>query len=291
VFLPGQKLRVNITDNSFDSPIPDLRELKDDLWLTRSELVGIDIREQDQLSLLSHFESEFKSEYELFPRDMSAKPFEYYVNNPMFGSVDGEIMYCMIRHFKPRTIIEVGSGYSTYLMAQAILKNKEENEIYNCNLTAIEPYPSDTLKAGLPGLSKLIDQKVQSVSVSEFGKLSDSDILFIDSSHVLKIGSDVPHEYLDILPRLQKGVIIHIHDIFLPAQYPKEWLFDYRRFWTEQYLLHAFLLFNDSFEVLWAGHYMYLNNPETLERAFKSYSTDECWPCLPISSFWIKKIK
>jgi len=209
----------------------------------------------------------------------------------MFESVDGEILYCMIRHFKPRTIIEVGLGYSTYLMAQAILKNKEENELYNCNSTAIEPYPSDTLKAGLPGLSKLIDQKVQSVSISEFGKLSDSDILFIDSSHVLKIGSDVPYEYLDVLPRLQKGVIIHVHDIFLPAQYPKEWLFDYRRFWSEQYLLHAFLLFNDSFEVLWAGHYMHLNNPEALERAFRSYSTDECWPRLPIGSFWIRKIK
>jgi len=286
LFSLGQRLGVNITQNSFESPIPDLRELKDDLWLTRSELVGIDIKEADQISLLSHFESDFKSEYELFPRNKSAKPREYYINNGQFQSVDGEIAYCIIRHFKPRTMIEVGSGYSTYLMAHAILKNKEENDQYNCDLTAIEPYPNPTLKAGFPGLSKLIDQKLQSVSLSKFGKLSDSDILFIDSSHVLKIGSDVRYGYLDILPRLQKGVIIHLHDIFLPAEYPKEWLLN-RRFLNEQYFLHAFLLFNDSFEVLWAGSFMHLSNPDALERAFGSYSRDKCWP----GSFWIRKIK
>lgn len=286
LFLLGQKLGVNITRNSFYSPIPDLRELKDDLWLGRSELTGVDINEDSQITLLSRFESEFKSEYGLFPRDKSAKPHEYYINNGYFESVDGEIAYCMIRHFKPRKIIEIGSGYSTYLIAQAILKNKEETERYNCDFAAIEPYPNPTLNRGFPGLSNLIDQKVQSVSLSEFGKLSDNDILFIDSSHVLKIGSDVQYEYLDILPRLQKGVIIHLHDIFLPAEYPKEWLFNHT-FWNEQYLLHAFLLFNDSFEVLWAGSYMHLNNPDALERAFSSYSRDERWP----GSFWIRKIK
>jgi hypothetical protein len=289
LFLLGQKHGVSITLNHYYSPIPDLRELKDDLWLTRSELVGINIKEENQISLLSYFESEFKDEYELFPRNKSAKPHEYYVNNGGFESVDGEIAYCMIRHFKPRTVIEVGSGNSTYLIAQAILKNKEETERYNCDLTAIEPYPNPTLIRGFPGLSNLIDQKVQSVSLSEFGKLSDSDILFIDSSHALKIGSDVQYEYLDILPRLQKGVIIHLHDIFLPAEYRKEWLFNNipGRFWNEQYLLQAFLLFNDSFEVLWAGSYMHLNNPDALERAFSSYSRDERWP----GSFWIRKIK
>ena len=287
LFSLGQKLGVNVTQNSFLSPIPDLKELKDDLWLTRSALGGIDIKEENQISLLSYFESEFKGEYELFPRNKSAKPHEYYINNNYFGSVDGEIAYCMIRHFKPRTIIEIGSGNSTYLMARAILKNREEDERYDCDLTAIEPYPSATLKAGFPGLSKLIDQKVQSVHLSQFGNLSGSDILFIDSSHVLKIGSDVQYEYLDILPRLQKGVIIHIHDIFFPAEYLKEWVFTEHWFWNEQYLLQAFLSFNDSFEVLWAGSYMHLNHPEALERAFSSYPESKGWPC----SFWIRKTR
>ena len=283
----GQKVGVNITQNSFYSPIPDLRELKDDLWLGRSELTGVDINEDSQITLLSRFESEFKSEYELFQRARPAKPYEYYVNNDSFGPVDGEIAYCMIRHFKPRKIIEIGSGNSTYLMAYAILKNREENERYDCDLTAIEPYPNATLKAGFPGLSKLTDQKVQSVPLSQFSNLSDSDILFIDSSHVLKIGSDVQYEYLDILPRLQKGVIIHIHDILSPAEYHKKWVLTWHLFWNEQYLLQAFLSFNDSFAVLWAGSYMHLNHSEALERAFSSYSKDDSWP----TSFWMRKTR
>jgi len=120
----------------------------------------------------------------------------------------------------------------------------------------------------------------------EFGKLKENDILFIDSSHVLKIGSDVQYEYLDILPRLSKGVIVHVHDIFLPAEYPKEWVLKDYIFWTEQYLLQAFLAFNDSFEVLWAGHYMHLKYPNKLEDAF-SYKRDERLP----GSFWMRKIK
>jgi hypothetical protein len=117
--------------------------------------------------------------------------------------------------------------------------------------------------------------------------LEENDILFIDSSHVLKIGSDVQYEYLEILPRLNKGVIVHIHDIFLPAEYRKEWVLKDHIFWTEQYLLQAFLAFNDNFEILWAGSYMHLKHPDKLEVAFNSYRRNERWP----GSFWIKKIR
>ena len=282
-----QKLGFHITPNHYYQPIPDTRTLKDNLWQKQSELVGIDINEEYQINLLSKFSSEFKEEYESFPRTKTSIPYQYYVNNSMFESVDGEILYCMIRYFKPKKIIEIGSGYSTYLSAQAILKNKEEDDSYKYELIAIEPYPNDILKAGFPGLSKLIPKKVQDIPLSEFKKLRGNDILFIDSSHVLKIGSDVQYEYLEILPRLNKGVVIHLHDIFLPAEYPKEWVLKDYRFWNEQYLLQAFLIFNDSFEVLWAGSYMHLKHPDKLEAAFSSYKRDERWP----GSFWIRKIK
>jgi len=133
----------------------------------------------------------------------------------------------------------------------------------------------------------LIPKKVQDIPLSEFKKLSENDILFIDSSHVLKIGSDVQYLYLEVLPRLNKGVIVHAHDIFLPAEYPKEWVLKNYIFWNEQYLLQAFLAFNNSFEVLWAGSYMHLRHPDKLEEAFSSYKRDKIWP----SSFWIRKIK
>lgn len=282
-----QKLGFHITPNHYYQPIPDTRTLKGDLWQKQSELAGIDINEQGQINLLSQFSYEFKEEYESFPRSKTSVPYQYYVNNGTIGSLDGEILYCMIRHFKPRKLFEIGSGISTYLSAQAILKNKEKDDSYECELVAIEPYPNDILRAGFPGFSKLMPKKAQDIPLSEFKKLTQNDILFIDSSHVLKIGSDVQYEYLEILPRLNKGVIVHLHDIFLPAEYPMEWILKDYRFWTEQYLLQAFLTFNDSFKVLWGGSYMHLKHPDKLEAVFTSYKRAETWP----GSFWIRKTK
>lgn len=276
----------HITPIHYREPIPDTTTLKDDLWQKQSELVGIDINEKGQINLLSLFSSRFKEEYESFPRNKTPVPYQYYVNNGAFESVDAEILYCMIRYFKPKKIFEIGSGNSTYLSAQALLKNKDDNN-YECELIAIDPYPNDVLKAGFPGLSKLIPTKVQDIPLSEFSKLKKNDILFIDSSHVLTIGSDVQYEYLEILPRLNKGVIVHLHDIFLPVEYPKKWVLEAFRFLNEQYLLQAFLAFNDSFEVLWAGSYMHLKHPDELEVAFSSYERDERWP----GSFWIIRTK
>lgn len=285
-FLFQQRLGFHITYCHFYEPIPDTRTLKDDLQSKHFEVIGVNFNEENQLKLLSLFVSKYKAEYDSFPKNKTSTPHEYYINNGSFESVDGEILYCMIRLFKPKNIFEIGSGNSTYLSAQAILKNKKDGN-HECELIAFEPNPNDFLKVGFPGLSKLIPVKIEDVSISEFSKLQENDILFIDSSHVLKIGGDVQYEYLEILPRLSKGVIVHIHDIFLPAEYPKEWVLKDYRFWTEQYLLHAFLAFNDSFEILWAGSYMHLRHPDKLEAAISSYKRDERWP----GSFWMRKIK
>lgn len=282
-----QSLGVHVTPNHFYEPIPDTRTLPDELWSKPSELVGIDLNEAKQLELLSLFSAKFKHEYDQFPRHKTDIPYQYYVYNDFFVSTDSEILYCMIRHFRPGKIFEIGSGYSTYLSAQAVLKNSQEDGRQACELVAMEPYPNEVLQAGFPGLSKLVPKKIQDVPLAEFEKLTENDILFIDSSHVLKIGSDVQYEYLEILPRLNKGVIVHLHDIFLPAEYPKAVVLKEHTFWTEQYLLQAFLTFNDSFDVLWAGSYMHLNHPDKLEVTFPAYNRDERWP----ASFWLKKIK
>jgi len=279
-----QKLGLHITANHFYEPIPDTSTLNDNLWLKCSELVGIDINEQEQINLLSEFGLKYKEEFNSFPKNKTECPYQYFVNNGGFESVDGEILYCMIRHFKPRKIIEIGSGNSTYLSAQAVLKNKKEDS-YECKIVAIEPYPNNVLKKGFPGLSQLIPQKVQDVPLSLFYSLEENDILFIDSSHVLKIGSDVQYEYLEVLPRLKKGVIIHIHDIFLPEEYRKDWVVNDYIFWNEQYLLQAFLAFNESFKVIWAGNYMHLNNSDKIEKTFSSYKKNKVKP----GSLWIVK--
>lgn len=279
-----QKLGFHVIPNHYYEPIPDTSKLKNDVWLKQSELIGINKNAQSQLDLLNMFSSYFKQEYEKFPRSKTSLQHQYYVNNRAFESVDGEVLYCMIRHFKPRRIFEIGSGNSTYLSAQAALKNKKDHHV-DCDLVAFEPYPNNTLKIGFPGLTKLVVTKVQDIPLSTFAQLKEDDILFIDSSHVLKIGGDVQYEYLEILPRLSKGVIVHIHDIFIPSEYPKNLVLNNHKFWTEQYLLQAFLAFNNSFEVLWAGSYMHLNHSDKLETAFNSYKSEERWP----GSFWIRK--
>lgn len=244
LFRVWEQMGFHVTRKHFYEPIPDTSTLANDLWLRQSELVGIDMNEQKQ----------------------------------------SEILYAMIRYFKPKRIVEIGSGDSTMLSAQAILKNEQESGIKG-DLIAVEPYPNETLRRGFPGLTKLIASKVEQVDLGEFAKLQENDILFIDSSHVLKIGSDVQYEYLEILPRLNKGVIVHIHDIFLPMEYRKEWVLKQLRFYNEQYLVQAFMTFNNAYEVLWAASYMHLKHSDKLQEAFGSYSRETVWP----GSFWIRR--
>lgn len=281
-----ERIGFHATPNHFYEPIPDTRTLTDELWERQSTLAGIDMREEAQLAWLDAMRTRFKAEYDRLPRAATPIAHQYYVDNGMFESVDGEVLYCMIRSLAPRRILEVGSGNSTYLSAQAVLEN-EADGLPACELTALEPYPSGVLLQGFPGLSRVLRMRVQEAPLAEFERLEAGDVLFIDSSHVLKIGGDVQYLYLEVLPRLRPGVVVQIHDIFLPSEYPKAWVKQASRFWTEQYVLQAFLAFNDRFEVLWGGSYMHLRHPEALAAAFASYDPQRRWP----GSFWIRRTR
>ena len=284
VFLFFQKLGINITPNHYYQPIPDLKSLKPEIWERKSELPGVTIEPDKVLSLLDDFREKYAEEYSKFPHDNPQIPGRYYLNNRDFGPVDGEILYCMVRYFQPKKIIEIGSGHTTLLTARAVTVNQELDNAA-CEFTAIDPYPRKMLPLGLPGLSGFIQSPVQEVSTSVFEKLGENDILFIDSSHVVNTGSDVQYEFLEILPRLQKGVMVHLHDIFLPMEYPRSWLYELFRFWNEQYLLQAFLTYNDKFEVIWPGSYMHLNHSEKIKEAFPSYNPPHNQP----GSFWLSR--
>lgn len=281
LFLFNQKLGFHITRNHFYHPIPDTRLLNDELWIN-DEISGVKLDQNRFLDMLSEF-SVYKDEYDQFTKLATSSPHQYFSNNGSFQAVDGDVYYCMIRNFKPKRIIEVGSGFSTYLAAQALLKNEEEDGTKG-QLISIDPYPNQTIKKGFPGLSKLIESKVEDLDISIFKTLQNNDILFIDSSHVLKIGSDVQYEYLKLLPNINKGVLVHIHDIFLPLEYPKDWIFKHHRFWNEQYLLQAFLSFNNVFEILWPGHYMSIYFLDKLKKVFPSCSEKNLHV-----SFWMKR--
>jgi predicted O-methyltransferase YrrM len=278
-----QRFGVHVVPNHYYEPVPDTSKLSEDTWSKRSALVGIDIGEKGQMELLAELVSKFKREYDSFPKKKTAVPHEFSFENDSFGPVDAEVLYCMVRHLKPSKILEIGSGNSTYISAKAAVINKEQGS--DCELVCIEPFPNVVLRKGFPGLSRLIVRPMQEVPLAEFESLGENDILFIDSSHMLKMGSDVQRIYLEVLPVLKKGVVVHIHDIFLPAEYPRQWVMEHRMFWNEQYLLQAFLTFNERFRVLWAGSYMHLVHGEELGRAFKSFDPRKNRP----GSFWMKR--
>ena len=154
-------------------------------------------------------------------------------------------------------------------------------------LTAIEPYPRPFLREALAGRGTLIADKVENVPVRRFEELERDDILFIDSSHSVRIGGDVVYEMLEILPRLRPGVLVHVHDIFLPQEYPKEWVLDRFVFWNEQYLFQAFLAFNDHFETLWSAGCMHVHHPDQLACHFPYYDRTK----QGAGSYWIRRVR
>jgi hypothetical protein len=286
-----QKFGIHVTQNHFYSPIPDTKILgsKKDLWEKEMELVGVDLNVERQIDLLENIFPEFREEYD-FPLNKTSTPYEYYINNGAFGLISAAVLHCMIRYFAPRTIIEVGSGNSTYVSARAGQMNQARGQVA-ANIISIEPYPNEVLRKGFPGLSELIPKRVEEVDINFFSQLDDKDILFIDSSHVVRTGGDVNFLYLEVLPRLKKGVVIHIHDVFFPKHYPKDWIIRNRNFWTEQYILQAFLTYNNQFEVLWCGSYIYFKYLERLKSIFPPPKGLGFCENYFSSSFWMRKIK
>ena len=267
----------HLTPVHFYQPIPDTRTLTDDLWTRDSDLVGIDLNDAAQLHLLREVFPRFQAEYEHWPTEPTDQPHEFYMPNGMFEGLDAVVLYCMIRHFRPRVILEVGSGFSSRLAAQAALHNG------NSRLICIDPHAGPALKRGFPGLASLIEEEVQRVDLGLFRQLGSGDFLFIDSSHVVKSGGDVNYLFLEVLPRLRPGVIVHVHDIFLPRETPRYWMRDHGYFFTEQYLLQAFLTYNTEFEVLFANSYLLRKFRDEVQAFFPGARPDDD------ASFWMRR--
>ena len=223
-------------------------------------LPGIDLRPAEQLALLAEFD--FADELRALPAE--AEPGRFGYRNAMYGPGDAEIYYNIVRTRKPRRIIEIGSGNSTLMALEAIAANRREDASYECRVTCIEPYEMPWLEA--TGV-EVVRERVEQVDLARFAELSANDILFIDSSHVIRPHADVLREFNEILPILADGVLVQIHDIFTPRDYPEAWLRAERRLWNEQYLLEAFLAFNTRFRVLCAANWLKHNHWEAFSRA------------------------
>jgi predicted O-methyltransferase YrrM len=225
-------------------------------------MCGIDLGMERQLRFLQEIVPLYNQECG-FPETRNGIA-AYHRNNGYFEVVDADIAYCMVRHFQPTRIIEIGSGYSTLLFQAALKKNAETGGRAG-ELLAIDHDGHKFDAMAESEFASVMVKPVQEVDWSIFSRLGENDILFLDSSHVVGVGSDVVYEYLEILPRLNRGVLVHAHDIFLPADYPRQAVLNHLCFWSEQYLLQAFLMFNREFEVLWGSSAMQLLQREALE--------------------------
>jgi predicted O-methyltransferase YrrM len=238
----------------FYSPIPSLEEVRSreaELFgPPPPSLPGIDLRGEQQIALIKEL-ARFYDELP-FPRTQSPDS-RYWFENWAYSYADAIFLYSMLRHLKPRRVIEVGSGFSS-----AAMLDTAERWLPETSFTFIDPDTS-TLDALLrPGdreRVKIIRAKLQDVPLTTFDTLEANDILFIDSTHVSKTGSDVNRILFDIVPRLAPGVHVHFHDVFYPFEYPKEWVYEGRA-WNEDYILRAFLEFNDAFDIVLFGTWL-----------------------------------
>jgi len=262
--------------------LDDVKKRQDEIWVPelQENIPGININRERQKELFCQFEK-FYSEMD-FPENPGPEK-RYFLNNSYYAYGDGILLYSFIRHFQPKKIIEIGSGYSSALMLDV-------NEFFFQNkidLTFIEPFPEVRLHSLLKDNDstsvQLISEKVQKVPLKTFEKLEKGDILFVDSSHVVKTGSDVHYILNNIPPVLKKGVIIHFHDIHFPFEYPKSWVLDGFG-WNETYFLKAFLMYNSSFEILMFTDYLHkIHNDLFSKMPLASKASG--------SSFWMEKTK
>lgn len=265
-----------IVDHYYE-PLFDYRKV-----LSNHDKIGSSISLDSKKQLFFLKQLNYADELVMIP-DHSDSATEYYYVNGSFGSGDADLYYSIVRQIKPNKILEVGSGFSTRVALKAVQRNKEMNADYCCSITCIEPYE-------MPWLEKLdvklIRKKVEEIDLTNFNHLDENDILFIDSSHMIRPGGDVLFLILRILPKLKRGVLIHFHDIFTPAEYPIGWLKDEFRMWNEQYLLEAFLLNNNSFEVVAALNFLNKNYRNEVANLFPVLAKEvEREP----GSFWIRK--
>ncbi len=266
-----------IRDHYYE-PMFHPRHLRRPLEEDRS-LPGIDMNAEEQISLLREFRY-----VEELARLMKAAPTGFRFDNPNFGPGDAEYLYSMIRHFRPARILEIGSGHSTLMMLEAINANRAADPEYAADLTCVEPYEMPWLDSA-QGIT-ILRQRVEDIDIGHVRALRANDILFMDSSHVIRPQGDVVREYLEFLPLLAPGTLVHIHDIFTPRDYPRRWMVDEVRLWNEQYLFEAFMCNNAVFRIIGALNYLSRHHRAAANAAFPAMrALPHCDP----GSIWLRR--
>ena len=273
------KNRICIYPGHYYSPIPSVREIlkHDELFdHTVPEVLGVSLRYGQQMDLLEKSQGYYE---EAFLNKKELGKCRYHFENNFYSYADGIFYYLMLRNLCPHKVIEIGSGFSS-----ALLLDVNENIFHSeIECTFIEPY-TKRLRSLLHEKDKIhiIEKNLQEVEYTVFESLQAGDILFIDSTHVVKTGSDVNYLFATILPHLSEGVYIHFHDVFYPFEYPREWVIKGKA-WNEDYMLRSFLQYNSAFEIVLWNDYLIKKN--------RDYFKEHMPLCLKNSggSIWLRK--
>jgi Methyltransferase domain len=272
----AERAGLQLVIKTYYSPIPDLSTLPAGVWDEPDPLRGMEFDLDVQIERLEDRLSARIAEFGL--TDGHGDVYEHL--NASYPPPDARLLYAIVRDLRPASIVELGSGQTSRVIARACEENAAEG--VRCNYRAFDPFPVG-VDEGLAGLSALERLPAQAVPEEVFSELEAGDILFVDTTHTVKIGSDVNRIVLRILPLLAPGVVVHFHDIALPYEYPRYLFEDYALYWAEQYLLQAFLAMNPNFEVLYATAALCRDRRAEVERIGLAGPSESG------SSFWIRR--
>jgi hypothetical protein len=277
----SRPLGVDVELRHWYSPVPQLEDIDPGYWDRPSEMPGVQAFDTD--AMLRLVEGDLAPAIAEFdpPRDWSGRPNDYFVDNGLFQGGDADVLYAMVRHHRPKRVIELGAGFSTLVCARACARNAADGD--PVEFISYDPYAVPPAPGQVPGLTELRASRAEQVPIADFEALQSGDILFIDSSHTVRAGGDVTHLFGEVVPRLAEGVVVHVHDVYLPYPYPREWISHLRWYWAEQDLLRAYLAFNERVEVLWSAYAVHRADPARLGRAIPNYR-----PAAAPLSFWMR---
>jgi hypothetical protein len=276
----GMSRNWQLVRRDYYSPVPDLDALPADVWERRTAMRGIAFDTAAQMDFAERELARYVPELDAPRADPQTGRFFFENRHYEYG--DAELAYAMVRRFRPARVIELGSGFSTLVLAEACDANEREGR--PCDLDVNDPYPRGVIRGPVPGLKAVLERPAQEVPISEFEALERDDILFVDTTHVVKLGGDVNYLVLEVLPSLRPGVIVHFHDIWLPDEYHRALTEILGMHWTEQYLLQALLAGNRDFEVMFATHAVSTEHGRRFRELVPRY-TGANYP----SSFWLRR--
>jgi hypothetical protein len=272
----------DLVERHFYSPLPQAERLPDALWAGPRELPGVDLRIEEAIVLLRGELRPHLAEFRPPRTAAEARPGGFHLDNGGYESVDAETLYAMLRHARPARVVELGSGASSHVIDLARRANEHDGHPFAHAI--FDPYPFAASPLGpVPG-ARVSPVRAEDLDAAEVLALRSGDVLFVDTTHTVRTGGDVTRILLELVPLLAPGVLVHVHDVFLPWEYPRAWVVGERRAWAEQYLLQAFLAFNSEWEVVLPAHAVARAAPELLHGLIPSFGSG-----VSPGAFWMRR--